>query len=421
MTFSAEKFSNGIGSASPVFGNDTEQGKRRKGVVYDLNLLTLFDEDLVHQVTALHSSVGQENVKYIELGNEFYLSRYEYEFPNASVYMQKALPVVSQIRNLFGDANHTKIAVPADKTEAGHANAWNDQLVLFKKHFDSVTLHDYTAKNYLAGLSGQQQLSLLAIYGRAALPIWIDYVKQRFGKEYSILMTEFNTGCSNETFGYSVLHAMFATSYVTAAVCDETRSMELLMLHLFATQTPDNAWGTFDFVVNFSDFPPDDVDGASFNVVGQILAQMGYIAMVRNNRMTCLDFVGSECPLLGCEVRNNDQLQCLFGVGFNSDTDRNSLGFVVVNACHDPVTMKLDLKTMAPDLNTNVVLNTYEYYYKGDGGINVKFAMCKKGDNVWDEECAAVYADYNRVNLSENQQTLSLKINSMSTMSAFTK
>lgn len=76
-------------------------------------------------------------------------------------------------------------------------------------------------------------------------------------------------------------------------------------------------------------------------VVGQILAQLGYIAMVCNNRMTCLDFASAECPRLGFSVRDNDQLQCLLGVGFNNDGDRNSLGFVVVNACDEAVTMQL--------------------------------------------------------------------------------
>ena len=52
-----------------------------------MNLLTLSGNDLLNEVNVLKSEVGVNNVKYIELGNEYYLEKYQYEFPTADIYI----------------------------------------------------------------------------------------------------------------------------------------------------------------------------------------------------------------------------------------------------------------------------------------------------------------------------------------------
>lgn len=65
------------------------------------------------------------------------------------------------------------------------------------------------------------------------------------------------------------------------------------------------------------------------------------------------------------------------------------------------------------DHNTNVVLDTYEYDYKGDGGVSAKFSKCKKSDQVRDVD--RVHRGLCRL------QTVNLSENELSTMLAFTK
>ena len=327
--------------------------------------------------------------------------------------MHRAIPVHDRIRNLFGDRNSTKISVPADKTLN---NSWNEQLAQFQEYYDAVTIHDYTACSHLKGLRPQQQLSLLASYGRAALPVWISNVRDTFMSDKRIFMTEYNTGCSNATFGYSVLHAMFAVSYMSAAICDETESVELLMWHLYGQQSPANQWGTFDVVTSFSD-KADDVEGATFNVVAQILAQIGYIGLVRNDQMSCLEFAGTECPVLGFKVMGNDAVQCLFGIGFNDEKEVDSFGFVVVNACDHETMMDLDLSGMRSG-NDSAKLNVYQYH-SHDGGNMAKFSDCN-GGNIWDNGCAAVHGDYRVVDIVSGAVELNLEIDALSVVLAYT-
>ena len=141
QTFNPANFSHGIGTTSAVI-NANENNRYANSIVWDLNLLTLSGNQMLNQVNVLNEQIGGfNNVKYVELGNEYYLNKYQYEFPNSTVYMKKALPLIGRIRNLLPSA---KISVPAEREHDINAvSAWNVGLNKYNTEFDSVTIHDY--------------------------------------------------------------------------------------------------------------------------------------------------------------------------------------------------------------------------------------------------------------------------------------
>eukprot|EP01084_Bolivina_argentea_P233511 393290_1 len=411
QTFSPANFSKGIGMSSPTINPNNIQN----AIVFDLNALTISNQTMLAQVDVLKNAISEQRIKYIELGNEYYLNTYSYEFPDSTTYMNKVLPLINKIRT---DLPNAKISVPAARVLPPQKDSkWNDDLKVFKQHFDSVTVHDYSLKtNLINGLSKMDQYSYISSYGRSALPDTISYVRDTFGNK-TIWMTEYNINpnVNNNSFlAYSTLHSMFAMSYITTAICDTTNSMELLLLHEYATQI-GNQWATYDFITSLS-AQADDVNGATFNINGQILAQLAYYSLVKNNQMTCLKFGnsnGKTCPLLNVNIINNDKLQCLFGAGFTNTDNNNTFAFVLVNSCQQQINLDLDISTIS-SINQNVELDTYDYLYSFNGGIENKFTDCKGNDNVWDKSCAAAYAMYQKHNISVGQTSLSLAINKLS-------
>ena len=249
--------------------------------------------------------------------------------------------------------------------------------------------------------------------------------KDKFGKDKTIWMTEYNWGLGkfNESTSYSVLHAMFSMSYISAAICDITNTMEMLMLHEYSTQD-GTGWGPLDSV-SFNPGEANKNDGARFDVSGQLLAELSYVAMMKNNQMYCLDIKetgksNQQCPRLSIEVQNKKNLQCLYGAGFNNKEDVNSFGFMIVNACHEMINIELELETMIGKLNKNVSLDSHQYGYDSDGGDNSKFTNCGSG-NIWvGENCVAVKPIYKSYDIGVNENSLSMNINAMSVIIANT-
>ena len=104
QTFSPINFYNGIGSASNINGGNS--------IVIDLNALTMNGSDMLNQVNTLVNQFGNNMELYIELGNEYYLNKYKYEFPNSSVYVDKVIPLAKEIRSKLPNA---KISIPTDR------------------------------------------------------------------------------------------------------------------------------------------------------------------------------------------------------------------------------------------------------------------------------------------------------------------
>ena len=136
--------------------------------------------------------------------------------------------------------------------------------------------------------------------------------------------------------------------------------MEILGVHEYATQ-PGNEWATYDFVTTVS-AQANDEQHATFNINGQILSQLSYYGLMKNNQMTCLDFTdtgnsNSKCPILDLTVQDNNNLQCVYGAGFNNTNNgkENSFAIVIVNACTFTVNLQLKLDTMIDKVSSNIV------------------------------------------------------------------
>jgi len=80
--------------------------------VFDINLLTFNTSETEADVNFLASQVSApSDVQLFELGNEFYVTHFQYRFPNSSTYMEAAAPIVSQARGLFPDALMLAVAL----------------------------------------------------------------------------------------------------------------------------------------------------------------------------------------------------------------------------------------------------------------------------------------------------------------------
>eukprot|EP01084_Bolivina_argentea_P271238 461452_1 len=296
QTFSPKHFYNGIG--------------KDKNIMYDLNLLTLNGTEMNNQINILTNEIGANNIKYLELGNEYYSSRYNWTFPNSSIYMQKALPLIKKIRN---DIPNSKIAAVSQRCLGNHINIWNEGIKPYIKYIDAVTIHDYSC-NEIDSFSFTQQLSYVSIYGQSVIPQYVNYVTNYFGSDIKIWMTEYNDGIktykTNATFQYSAVHAMFVLSYINAAICDySSNTMQFLMLNFYSEQNGTN-WGATQSA-SFNPAQANDNDNAQFDIVGQVLAHLSYIALIKNDEMHCLNVESNnnfECPTLNLKVVSKTNL-----------------------------------------------------------------------------------------------------------------
>ena len=54
--------------------------------------------DVMHnQIDILTKQVGASNIRYLESGNEYYRSVYNWSIPNASYYVEKAILLIQKI------------------------------------------------------------------------------------------------------------------------------------------------------------------------------------------------------------------------------------------------------------------------------------------------------------------------------------
>ena len=409
QTFSPSNFYHGIG--------------KNKTIVYDLNLLTFNGDEMNNQIDILTQQIGAENIKYLELGNEYYISKnYNWSLPNSSYYMEKAKPLIEKIRKDIPDA---KIAAVSQRCLGNHANVWNEGIKKYISLVDAVTIHDYSC-NEIDTLSFTQQLSYVSVYGHSVIPQYIEYVQTYFGKNIKIWMTEYNDGIktykTNATFQYSAIHAMFVLSYIIESICDyDTETVQLLMLNFYSEQN-GTSWGPTQSA-SFNPAQANDNKNAQFDVVGQVLAHLAYIGLIKNDEMHCLDIKGDnnlQCPILDLEVVNKKNLSCVYGSGFSNSSDVNSFGFVLTNSCDFVINIDYDISSIAPNLNNNVSLNMWEYSAQQYGGNHAKFVDC--GDeNVWDDQCSAVKAiTKKKINVNTNTNMISIAVQPLSFILAST-
>eukprot|EP01084_Bolivina_argentea_P305270 527344_1 len=402
QTFSPSNFSKGIGSLS-------------SSIVYDLNVLTLSNQTMFNQIDLLTNQIGIDNIYYLELGNELY-----FNFPNSSIYMQKMLPLISYIRSK--NLPHAKICVVGQTSTLNVNTIWDIDLIPYSKYFDAVSFHEYSlTPSMVVNMDLDQQYSFISIYGIAVIPQYIEYIKNKFGENKDLWITEYDvyiaTYGQNITFMYSVIHAMFLTSYTIGAICDNTNSLKLLMHTMYGEQAGTNWYPTVS--ATYLSGIADDYNDVTFDINAQIRAQLSWISTVQNNQMYCLDVDNGSCPSLKIVVRNQKNLMCINGAYFDNDSNVNSLGFVLLNSCNDRIDIEFTLNMKVKRIS-DVILQMWQYSSNQYGGNNAKFSDCGNND-IWDKSCAVIQPMVSTLNISQNDNIINLSIKPLSLILAATK
>ena len=157
-------------------------------------------------------------------------------------------------------------------------NAWNNDLKPFLNLVDAVTIHEYSLNpDDLDGYNQLEQIEIISQWGLSRISMHVNYVHTLFGNNIPIWMTEFNYGnsLSNSSDSYDVLHSMFIMSYIVASICDDSNTMEILMLHAHSNQM-GIGWANLEGTVHLPGQANDNPNvGAS--VISQIYAHLSYV------------------------------------------------------------------------------------------------------------------------------------------------
>lgn len=403
QTLSPSNFSEGVGSVSPL--NPTKHNAH--SISFNLNIYTLSDDELLDQFDYInYNKFNNVNAKYYELGNELYLSRYDNIIPNSTYYMEKVQPLIKKIRS---EASNAQIAASV-APRMDYTDSWQKGVAKYNSTYDSVIIHDYSCGIQLVNnLSQSDQASFIAIYGQSMIPQWVEYTKNMFGKDKTIWMTEFNLGLNSHAFNTtimeSVVHAMFAMSYVTASIC-HSDTMELLMYHTWGVANP-----TVDHALIRLSAQSNDIKNETFGVMGQLYAHLSWISMIKNDQMTCLNVNQDEdnCPGFDISVKGKKGLKCVFGTGFSNSSNSNSFGFLIENACGFEIGITLNLNGIAKIDKDGVVLERWTYFWNqiGDPGYT-KFTNCNEDEDVWN--CGVVKPEYSTVNIKKSQLSVNMTL-----------
>ena len=207
--------------------------------VFDLNLLS---STLPVQLQMLHTaqSLGIP-VRYVELGNEFYLnfSTYLKAFPTASSYARTVAKWAPAIRAAFPNAEIAAVgSLPQD---TARERSWNHTLLsVAGAEINAVTLHDYSGP-IVNDPSAAQVLAAAQTNWRSTQP-----VMAAIPSRYRIWFTEFNLdrqGClgGDPARGTTWLHGLYVAELT--ALFDQSPRVQLNdYWDLFS---PDLATGAF--------------------------------------------------------------------------------------------------------------------------------------------------------------------------------
>eukprot|EP01084_Bolivina_argentea_P266639 452300_1 len=423
QTFSPGNFSNGISSISSI--NKTINGSH--SIVFDMNLLTMSGEDMLNQINTLKSEIPIDKLKYIELGNEYYISsKYNWSLPNSTYYMQKALPLINKIRN---DIPSSYIAAVVDRPVTNYSDVepWNDGIAAYKQYIDAITIHDYSCyfqMHHVDKVAATNQTTYILKYGLSVIPQYISYIQKKFGTDKKIWMTEFNwatDGHFNDSVSFSAIHGIFVMGYIQTAICNYD-IWEFLMYYLWNSQvdTSTNQPGySYPQLLMYNSQYANDINNTYYDIVGQIYAHFSWLSMVKNNRMYCLN-VDEECTNIGITIVGNNNLKCVHGSGFSNDNHQNTFGFAVINACLYNVTLVLQLNNIV-DLNENVEIEYWIYFasdsFEGNG--LEKFVDCENGKQLW--ECGEFRPKYGDLQVNKNDNFLSVVLEPLSLTLGSTK
>jgi hypothetical protein len=222
--------------------------------LFVLNPLT---SDKYYQIAMLLEAKLQNlNVKRVEIGNEFYLSKAAYmdKFPSAADYASTYLDFRSTIKDYLG-TDVQVCAVASNKNDDGgtsdRSETWNSGLAsTLGGNVDSYTIHQYRAAT-----SDVSSINYHSIFSRVNNDInELDNRVSQLGLTAPIWITEYNLFDKNQPVHGTWFHALY-DSYLTLKFLENQR-IEACNLH---AQSGNYVFGSFynvtDGLKPWGDFP----------------------------------------------------------------------------------------------------------------------------------------------------------------------
>jgi len=169
--------------------------------IFDLNVITSTLEDQL-QMLRTAAKLGLP-VRYVELGNEFYLSNSNYvrAFPTAASYADLVASWAPAIREAFPNAQIA--AVASVSTATPREQSWNPTLLsIAGNDINAVTLHDYPGTHS----SASTPLSPKALLAGASIE-WqpVEKIINSLPPHLSVWLTEYNLGIGALALGSPAL------------------------------------------------------------------------------------------------------------------------------------------------------------------------------------------------------------------------
>eukprot|EP01084_Bolivina_argentea_P092414 166263_1 len=366
-----------------------------------------------HQLYSIYNQFSSiENFTYyFEFGNELYHPKYQTLYPNASVYMQTIIPLINATRTIFKNKNF-KILVVGDYNLG---RQWNTLLLDYIHYFDGITIHDMTLSNSSlpTDTSKQNQISYISSYGRYSIQKYTNYSQNILKKP--IYITAYASHIENDTFSFSVLHPMFGLSYISSAVCN-VENIHFLSQFVLSSQYETSSGKVYGYYQSSfkNGIYTNDTNNTTFMTLGQLLAQLGYISMAKNDKMFCLKSV--NCPEIDIPI-HGDILSCVYGIGFGNQNDENSIGIVLVNSCNFSMSVNINMNQIT-SLSQDITLMVSQYTYQ-QHGYEAAFIDCGLNE-IWDPKCAVVVPMVYNETISKQQSFLSIEITAFSVIMANT-
>ena len=169
--------------------------------IFDLNVMTSTLEDQL-QMLRTAAQLGLP-VRYVELGNEFYLSNsnYVHAFPTAASYADMVASWAPAIRDAFPNAQIA--AVASVSTATPREQSWNSTLLsIAGNDINAVTLHDYPGTHSSANTPPSPK----ALLAGASID-WqpVENIINSLPSHLSVWLTEYNLSSGDLALGSPAL------------------------------------------------------------------------------------------------------------------------------------------------------------------------------------------------------------------------
>jgi hypothetical protein len=367
--------------------------------VWVLNLMLLDGADLFGQVDTLIASIPNTNdIQFIELGNEYYLKDYVNVFPNASSYMEKAVPVAQYIQSKLPNAK-VSFVCEYEASWTPHAAQWNQAVVsnALKFPVEYVTVHDYSMGFHTSGNVPAANLTEVALWGESSVPHIVTSIEKAYAagsnatQPPKVFISEFGLAPQfDKTLGVSALKAIFTFNYQMAGFCNtsgqsKAHGVELTFLHVL--------WGGISWTENWVTALLGDTANTapSYSTASQALAHIARVGVQRFDGAECLAFDSITSSGEGCgsavTVGSRSGIQCLRGLLFRKESSSSgAFTLVVSNGCDEGITATFVVPRVSSESRngTHTVYHAW-YHFKGETGFVPFPENC--GGELWAPAC----------------------------------